>query len=179
MNHRQIPLALALAAAIGAMAAGCARDATPAADTDAVAATEAAPVDADADAHATADAHPADDHGGTDVPVPVGHVRWTPDAPLKEGMSRVRDALAGLEAESHPSDAAIAGFATEIDAAVAYMFANCKLDTEPDVALHGILARLLADTRALNANPSDGSPVADMHEAMHNYERLFADSPAT
>src|SRR3546814_16136004 len=56
------------------------------------------------------------------------------------------------------------------------MFANCQLPPEPDVALHAVLARLMAKTSALKADPSDGSPVADLHEPVHNYERLFNDT---
>src|SRR3546814_9702508 len=87
--------------------------------------------------------------GGTDFPVPGNHVKWTPDAPLVEGMSRVRTALDGLESESHPDDATVAALATDIDSAVDYMFANCQLPPEPDVALHAVLARLMANTSAL------------------------------
>ena len=177
MQLKQIPLALALAVAIAALASGCAQESTPAVDTEAPAVADAA--HAEADAHATDDAHAYAEHGGTDFPVPANHVRWTPDAPLKEGMSQVRNALAGLEAESHPSDDAVAGYAADIDAAVDYMFANCKLDPEPDIALHSVLARLMAGSKALKANPSDGSPVADMHAAMHNYEQLFDDPAET
>lgn len=189
MKLEQIPLALALALAIGALAAGCDRGAQPAGnDATAAVEAEAAADVAAADEHATDvhadDAHADEEHahavanaGGTDFPVPANHVRWTPDAALIEGMSRVRTALAGLEAESHPDDATITALATEIDDAIAYMFANCKLPTEPDIALHAILARLMADSDALKANPSDGSPVADMHDALHNYAQLF-DDPA-
>ena len=183
MNCKQIPLALALALAlsIGAVA-GCTQQGSPAPAAEGAVA-DIAP--AGSDAHA-ADANTAavnaderhDDHAaaaGNDYPVPADHVPWTPDAPLVEGMSRVRTALAGLEAPSHPDDATVAARAADIDAAVAYMFANCKLDTDPDIALHAVLARLMAGTKALKANPSDGSPVADMHAAMHNYGQLFAD----
>src|SRR3546814_8093829 len=114
MKLKQIPLALALALAMGALASGCAQDPQPAADTGTTA--EAAQVEAahaDADAHAAADDHDAShadaiaNAGGTDFPVPGNHVKWTPDAPLVEGMSRVRTALEGLESESHPDDAAV------------------------------------------------------------------------
>jgi hypothetical protein len=170
MNMKQIPLALALALALGTLVPGCTQEQQPAADATADTAA-VAPTDTHDAGHADAVARA----GGTDFPVPANHVPWTPDAPLKEGMSRVRTALAGLEAESHPDDATIAARAADIDAAVAYMFANCKLDTDPDIALHAVLARLMAGTAALKANPSDGSPVADMHAAMHNYEQLFND----
>src|SRR3546814_6521725 len=120
MKLKQIPLALALALAIGALASGCAQDPQPAADTGATA--EAAQVEAahaDADAHAAADDHDAShadaiaNAGGTDFPVPGNHVKWTPDAPLVEGMSRVRTALDGLESESHPDDATVAARSEE------------------------------------------------------------------
>ena len=55
------------------------------------------------------------------------------------------------------------------------MFDNCKLPTEPDVALHAILARLMAGSQALHANPADTAPVHDMDGAVQNYERLFND----
>lgn len=184
MKFKQVPLALALALAIGTLAAGCAQDDQPAADATADTADTAV---IDAHANAAADQHATEDHasdahdaavaaaGGTDFPVPENHAQWTPDAPLMEGMSRVRTALAGLEAESHADDATVVARAADIDAAVEYMFANCQLPTEPDIALHAILARLMANTQALKANPSDGSPVADMHAAVHNYEQLFDD----
>ncbi len=177
MKPKQVPLTLALALAIGALAAGCAQDSTP----EPTPAADATATAAAADTHAT-DTHAADEHaaaGGADFPVPANHVQWTPDAPLMEGMSRVRTALGGLETESHADDATVLARAADIDAAVEYMFANCKLPTEPDIALHAILARLMAGTQALKANPSDGSPVADMHAAVHNYEALFDDPNET
>lgn len=183
MKLKQIPLALTLALAIGALASGCAQDNQPAPAADAGAIAETAHADAEADAHT--DTHEAahdDAHAdavahasGVDFPVPENHQPWTPDAPLMEGMSRVRTALAGLEAKSHPDDATVATLAADIDSAVEYMFANCQLPTEPDIALHAILARLMANTNALKANPSDGSPVADMHDTLHNYAQLFDD----
>lgn len=181
MNPKQIPLAVALALAMGGLVSGCTAEPPAAASNDA-----AAPAaQADAEAHASVDAHDSThdgaiaNAGGTGFPVPADHVRWTPDAPLMEGMSRVRTALAGLEAESHPDDATVLSLAGDIDAAVDYMFANCKLPAEPDIALHAILARLMADSSALKSNPSDASPVADMHDALHNYAQLFDDPNAT
>jgi len=175
VKPNRIPLALALALAVAALAAGCTQQPS-AAHTDAVA--EAGAVHDDTDAHADDhDSHAADiaHAAGADFPVPADHVPWTPDAPLVEGMSRVRTALDGLDAQ--PDPAKVAALAGDIDGAVDYMFANCKLPTEPDVALHAILARLMAGSEALKANPSDASPVADMRAALHNYAELF-DDPA-
>ncbi len=176
MKLKQIPLALALALAIGAMAPGCTQEAaTPAADAGAVA--QAAHVEAATDAHG--DDHDADHAdavaraAGTDFPVPDNHVAWTPDAPLIEGMSRVRTAIGGLEAQ--PDQATVVARTDDVDAAIKYMFENCRLDTDPDVALHAILARLMAGSKALHANPADTTPARDMHAAVANYEGLFAD----
>lgn len=192
MRTTQLPLALALTLAIGAMASGCAQDSpsSPSAATDA----DATALHADTDAHAGehtdehADEHDTDHHAhataealGADFPVPADHVPWQPDAPLIEGMSRVRTALAALDhvgAAQHPDAATVTARAADVDAAIEYMFANCNLDTEPDIALHAILARLMAGTQALNGNPADTSPVADMNAAVGNYEQLFDDSGA-
>ena len=67
--------------------------------------------------------------------------------------------------------------AGDVDAAVESMFANCRLEPEPDVALHGILARLMAGSKALRDAPADPAPVGPMRDALADYERLF-DDPA-
>lgn len=178
MKLKQIPLALALALAVGALATGCAQDAPPAPAADTAAVEQAPAADAQADAAAQAhdgghDAHDVAHAAGVDFPVPDDHVQWEPDAPLIEGMSRVRAAIDGLGQAS--DEAAVVAGAAEVDAAVEYMFENCSLPVEPDVALHAVLARLTAATQALNANPADATPVHDMHGAMANYEALFND----
>lgn len=182
MNPKQIPLALALALAIGALASGCAQDAPPAPAAETAAVEQAAGPDAHPQA---GEAHDADhDHDvshalGMEVPVPENHVPWQPDAPLVEGMSRVRAAVAGLEAAGPEADeAAVLARAADVDAAIEYMFENCSLDPEPDVALHGVLARLMAGSQALQANPADLAPAHDMAAAVENYERLFDDPNA-
>lgn len=177
MKLKQIPLALALV--IGVLASGCTQETAP---TPATAAEEATPTQAVTDSHVATDADHAEavaHAAGTDFPLPANHVAWTPDAPLIEGMSRVRAALAGLEPgdAARPDAATVEARADDVDAAIKYMFANCKLDTQPDIALHAVLARLMAGTQALHANPADTTPVHDMHAAMENYERLF-DDPA-
>lgn len=183
MKLKRFPLSLALALALGGMAAGCAQDAppAPAAGSPGTAQDAHGHVEAHGDEAHDADHAHAAEAGGVDFPVPEGHVRWEPDAPLLEGMSRVRAALAGLEhagPEQHPDEATVVARAAEVDAAIEYMFANCSLDTEPDIALHAILARLMAGTQALNADPADTAPVADMEAAMVNYGQLFDDPAA-
>jgi len=186
MNLKQIPLSLALALAVGALAAGCAVDAPPAPADDPVALEQVDAADPRADAHADEahGEHHADPHAhdvahaaGVDFPVPEGHVQWQPDAPLIEGMSRVRTALDGLEQSRDEAD--VLAHTADVDAAIEYMFENCSLPVEPDIALHAVLARLMAATQALHANPADTAPVQDMRAAVANYEALFNDPNAS
>lgn len=167
MRIPQVPTVLVLALAMAAFAAGCAGDGTVAPTTTL----------ADVAAHGQVEDAHAHDAGhalaGSGFPVPEGHVRWTPDAPLLEGMSRVRAAIDGLEQAAGAG--AVAAQAAEVDAAVDYMFANCRLDPEPDIALHAVLAQLMAASQALQADPADLAPVAGMHAAVANYEALFDD----
>lgn len=177
MGFKQVPKGLALALTIGVFGSGCAADS----NAPAAAATGAHSVPAaQADAHAgngphAHDAAHATEHGqaGMDFPVGEGHQSWAPDAPLVEGMSRIRAAIAGLEAD--PDPATVVARASDVDAAIGDIFTHCKLDIEPDIALHAILARLMAATQALHANPVDASPIADLRAAVVNYEALFDD----
>ena len=95
-------------------------------------------------------------------------------------MARVREAMAGLAHHEmgHLGESTVLVLADGIDEAIADMFARCKLDPEPDIALHGVLARLMAGTQALRADPASAAPVAAMRAAMADYARLFDDPAA-
>lgn len=129
------------------------------------------------DPHATH--HPASHHGSPahDSPVRPPEGGWKPDAPLREGMRRMRDAIQALapHEDAPMAEAAVSARVAEIDQAAAYMFANCRLEPEPDHALHDVLARLMAGAQALRSDPADPSPVASMRAALHDYVGLFDD----
>lgn len=79
--------------------------------------------------------------------------RWTTDTSLREGMSRIQDAVQ----QALPGDPQATLGATEAaqlrDAthnAVAYMVDNCALTAEADTALHLLLADLIKGTDALS-----------------------------
>ena len=128
MATKQIPLFLALALALAAMASGCARDESQpgAAGTDQASPEAAHAAGADTHAGAGTSAHADDaDHAhlavatpGIDFEVPEGHEPWAPDAPLIEGMSRVRAAVGALDATTDAASAR--AHAAEIDAAIEY-----------------------------------------------------------
>ena len=130
--------------------------------------------------HAMHAAHAGPSDLAAPAEIPSGHVRWTPDAPLVAGMGQVRRAVATLAhlEMGHLDEGQVLTLAGDVDAAIESMFANCRLEPEPDVALHGILARLMAGSKALRDAPTDPAPVGPMRDAVADYERLFDDPAA-
>lgn len=110
--------------------------------------------------------------------VPVPAHRWAPDASLKTGIRRAYTAVDELKHHEmgHMSEPMVVDRATDVEDAVTYMFANCKLAAEPDAALHGILVPLLGAAQALKANPQDVKAVADMRTALARYPKYFNDT---
>ena len=119
----------------------------------------------------------AHEHDANEHAAAVPAHRWTPDAPLRAGMRRVHTAVAELAhyEMGHMSAPMAVDRATEVEGAVTYMFAHCKLSAEPDAALHGILVPLLTAAQALKADPAKVSAVADMRAAIAHYPQYFDD----
>lgn len=138
------------------------------------------PLSALAGEHAHAEA--ADQHAhetaasARDAAAPT--TRWQPDAPLSRGMQRVRAATAALEhgEHGHLDAAQVQGIAAELRAAVDEMFANCRLDPEPDAALHPLLARVLTASRALSGGEFDQAALEELRAVLARYPELFADA---
>src|SRR5690606_8290154 len=89
--------------------------------------------------NATHDTHAADDaHAAHAAAIEYPQVRWQPDAPLTQGMQRVRAATEALAhgGHGHLDEAQLRNIADELQSAVDDMFAQCKLEPEPDAALH-------------------------------------------
>ncbi|KZC41370.1 MULTISPECIES: hypothetical protein [Rhodanobacter] len=103
--------------------------------------------------------------------------RWAPDASLSQGMRRAYAAVDELRhyEMGHMSAPMAVDRATEVEQAVTYMFANCKLAPEPDAALHGILVPLASAALTLKADPKKVSAVADMRAAIAHYPQYFND----
>lgn len=110
------------------------------------------------------------------VPATAPAGGWATDAPLREGMARVHAAIHKLHHHDGALPAELArAEAREIQSAVSFMFANCKLDADADAALHQILLPLQSGAAELERNPADPAPIAAMHEAMEAYPRQFDD----
>jgi Ni/Co efflux regulator RcnB len=131
--NRVNPWALSLIVSAAALAAACA----PAA----MAADAAQP----AAAHAHDDAHPAKlrlDHGR----------KWKTDAPLREGMTRIRSLVAAKLPSAHAGTmgaAEYAALAAQVEVEVGNIVAKCKLAPEADAVLHVVVADLMGGTAAM------------------------------
>ena len=103
--------------------------------------------------------------------------RFATDAPLREGMQRVRLALDALAdaADAGMPPQQVRGQALAIEEAVQYMFAHCRLAPEPDARLHAILVPLLAAARQLREDPADLAAPAAMRAAVAPYAQTFDD----
>lgn len=166
--------------AIALAAVGCSdRSATPQ-DT-----ASTAPVAPAAD-HGALDAAPADAQKGADehaahatagAPA-LPSTPWASDAPLREGMRRMHQAVVTLgHAENGHLDATqTTAAAQHVQDAANYMITNCKLAPEPDAALHGVLATLMTGAAAIKGDPANTTPVASMRDAVALYPRMFEDA---
>ena len=170
-----LALAIALATGCSDRAAGPDTDNTTPAATVAIHDATAEPM------HDVAE-HAADEHAEhatatTALPTPPA-TPWASDAPLREGMRRMNQAVVTLgHAENGHLDAAqTSAAAQQVQDAANYMITNCKLAPEPDTALHGVLATLMTGAAAIKGDPANTTPVASMRDAVALYPRMFVDA---
>jgi hypothetical protein len=157
MNRVQ-PWTLSLIVTAAAMAAACA----PAA----MAASATSPA---AHAHDASPAKNRLDHGR----------KWASDAPLREGMTRIRALVAPELPRAHAgtmAPAEYAALAAKVEVQVGHIVANCKLPPEADAVLHGVLSELSSGTaamagRAAGTQPSEG--LLHVAQALNDYGRTF------
>jgi len=116
-------------------------------------------------------------HASHDAVVAVSAQRWVPDAPLREGIRRAHTAVDQLRhyEMGHMSAPMAVDRAAQVEEAVTFMFANCKLGAKPDAALHGILVPLLSAARSLKADAANVAAVAAMRVALARYPHYFND----
>jgi hypothetical protein len=109
--------------------------------------------------------------------VSVPAQRWTADAPLREGMGRIQDALNELRHYElgHLNEATALEQIAAIQDAGAYIFTHCTLAPDADGALHSMLAPLLIAAQALKDDPHDIAAIASMRDAVADFPRYFDD----
>lgn len=174
MKMTQASLLVVLGAALLGCEAQAPQDAPP---PQAPAAQLASPHDETHDevaaAHdAAADAHQHDDMHSM-LRLDDGQP-WATDAPLVEGMERIRAAVAEAAAQSALDAAAAAALARTVRDQVDFLIANCQLEPDADATLHVFIAQLLGAAAALEADPASPEGLPQLQETLREYPRYFA-----
>ena len=129
------------------------------------------------DDHAHGDVHEHDhehDHGAP--PQLAEGQLWATDAPLRAAMVRIRAAV-----EQHTPSyrqgtlqaAQAQALASAIEDDIDYMIANCKLEPEPDAALHVLIARMMNAATALKTDPMSETGLPQAVSALSEYGSTF------
>lgn len=104
--------------------------------------------------------------------------KWATDDNLRQGMSRIRDALAAELPAIQAGKATAEQYrelAQKTNDQIAFMVRNCKLDREADAMLHLLLADIIAGTDAMRGkNGSEARKGAEkIAHALDNYGAYF------
>jgi hypothetical protein len=105
-----------------------------------------------APAFAAGDAHSHDSAAGEAKLVLNQGKKWQTDAPLREGMTNIRGAVAKNVKAIHTGKATpkqYEALAQKVTAEVAGIVQNCKLEPEADAQLHIVVAELMAGAEAM------------------------------
>lgn len=109
-------------------------------------------------------------------PVLAEGQRWVTDAPLREAMLRIREGVASRMHAFHGGSLPAAeaeALATVVEADVQYMIANCRLEPQPDAALHVLIGRMLSAANALRSDPSGPGGMPELVSVVHDYGVTF------
>lgn len=143
-----------------------------------VAAAAAACAPAAMAAPAGAPSHSHDEAHGAQMRLDHGR-KWATDAPLREGMARIRAlAESGLAAEHQGTMAAAeyAALAGRMETEVGKIVADCKLPPEADAVLHVLLSDLMGGAAAMAGRTPDATPqqgIVQVAAAVKDYGRYF------
>jgi hypothetical protein len=104
--------------------------------------------------------------------------KWATDANLRQGMSRIRDALAAELPAIHAGKATAKQYqalAQKANDQIAFMVKNCKLDEKADAMLHLLLADIIAgaDAMVLQDSSKARKGAEQIAHALENYATYF------
>jgi len=105
--------------------------------------------------------------------------KWATDDPLRQGMTKIRDAVGAKLPAVHRGKMSAAQYAAlggEIDAQIAHIVQNCKLDPKADEVLHVILADLIEGNEILqgkNAKQKRSAGVVKVVQSLEQYGNYF------
>ena len=104
--------------------------------------------------------------------------KWATDAPLRQAMSEINQAMATALPRIHKnqfSEADYQALAATVSQKVAYAVANCKLEAKADAMLHLVIADLLAGAEAMESKQPEArhdGAVSVLH-ALQAYGKYF------
>ena len=128
---------------------------------------------------AAGEEHPHEQAAGAAKLVLDHGKKWQTDAVARQSMERLRAALAvDLKAihSGKQSKAQYDALAKKVNAEVANMVQNCKLEPKVDEQFHIVLTELLAAAEAMQRKDKDAAPrhgAERMAKALNDYGRYF------
>lgn len=104
--------------------------------------------------------------------------KWATDAPLRQGMGRIRSLADAGVAQVHGgkmTPAQYTDLARKVELEVAGIVGNCKLDPQADAMLHQVLGSIGEGTDAMagKGNLSREQGLMRVAEAANDYGRFF------
>ena len=110
-----------------------------------------------------ADAHHGHEQGGATETLRLNDGKpWPTDAPLRQAMGEINQALAGALPAIHRQgfgDGEYRALAATVQERVAFMVDHCQLDAQADAMLHLVIAELLAGAEIM-----DGKTASPRHD---------------
>ncbi len=100
--------------------------------------------------------------------------KWAGDEPLRQSMTRIRDAVDSRLPAVHRGKLSTAQYdalGTEIDAQIANIVQNCKLEPEADEVLHAILAEMIDGNETLQGKNAQVKRSAGVVKVVHSLEQ--------
>lgn len=102
--------------------------------------------------------------------------KWASDAPLRQGMTRIRTAIAEVWSDVNNGVLPAKGYeklAASVEGHVNYMIENCKLPEDADAQLHILLERILEGAARMRTSADRKHGVAEVVQALKAYGMYF------
>lgn len=101
---------------------------------------------------------------------------WATDAPLRLGMQRIRDAVAGALAHQatgglNPAQAKL--LTTALGDNVRFLIQNCRLEPKADAVLHVFITELMEGSAMLEADPASLPGLEKLTHVLRQYPVYF------
>lgn len=120
--------------------------------------------------------HAADSHAGHSELPPKPATPWQTDAPLRQGMEAIAQAVAvadSAKASGKFEQAQATALAVEVQRQFDFMVVTCKLEPEADAVLHALVGKLLEASSKLESNPTDATGFDMLHKTLADYPAYF------